>query len=78
MRTGLRIDAFVRQPQPLHRTSTHKVLFDNGRSVPRLHVSVPDRLGVDHYGWPMFALIQAEGFVDANSGFQPGSFGQLL
>ena len=43
-----------------------------------LHIAIPDRLGIDHHHRPMFALVQAAGFVDAHPAAQSGRLGQLL
>jgi len=78
MRTALRIDALLRQPQPLHRPSAHQVLIHYLLRVRRLHMPVPNSIGINHHHRPVFALIQAAGFVHANFAAQPRGLRKLL
>ena len=41
-------------------------------------MAIPDGIGINHYGWAVFALIQTSGFVDADFGAKSGGFGELL
>jgi hypothetical protein len=66
MRTALRIDALIRQPQPFHRSSVDQVLLHNLRGILGLHVPVPDGLRVNHYRRAVFALIETAGLVDSH------------
>ena len=66
MRAGLGVDARVGKTQALDGPAAHQMLLDNFRRVRWLHMAVPDGLRVDHHRGPMFALIKAEGFVDAH------------
>ena len=72
------VDALVGEAQPLDGPAAHQVLLDNRRRVLRLDRAVPHRFGIHHDGRPVFALIQAKGFVDANAVGKTGGFGQLL
>lgn len=76
--TTLRIDAGIGEPQPLHRPSRNQMLSYDFRRVFRLHMAVPDSLGVHHNGGSVLALIQAPGFVDAHLAAQAGGPGKLL
>ncbi len=78
MRTALRIQARIRNPQPLHRSSANQVLGHNLVRILRLHVSVPYRFGIHHNRRPMFALVQTARFVDAHTPAQPGVLRQLI
>jgi len=78
MRAALGIDAILGQPQPFHRPSAHQVFLHNLFGVRRLHISVPDGLGINHHRWPVFALIQAAGFINADLAAKSGSLRKLL
>ena len=78
MRACFRVDALLGHAQALNGPAANQMLLDDLRGVRRLHMAVPDGLGIDHNRWPMFALVQAKGFVDANGGAQSGGFSQLL
>ena len=69
----LRIDAPVRQAQPLHRTPVNQVLLHNLRGIFGLNMPVPDRFRIYHHGWAVLALIETAGFVDADCTAQPRS-----
>jgi hypothetical protein len=78
VRAGLGVDALLGQAQSLDGPAAHQVLIHDLRGVTGLHMAVPDGVGIDHNRWPMFALVQAKGFVDAYGGAESGGFGQLL
>ena len=78
VRTAFGIHALLGQPQPLHRPPPNQVLIHNLRRILNSYMPVPHRLRIHHHRWPMFALVQAKGFVDANGGAQSGGFSQLL
>ena len=78
MRAALGVQALLGHAQPFHRPSADQVLGDNLRCVFGPHIAVPDCLRVNHHHGPMFALVQAAGFVDAHPAAQPGGLGQLL
>ena len=78
MRAGLRIDAFVSQPEPINGTAIDQVLLHNLRCIFRRHMPVPNCFGIHDYGRSVLALIQAEGLVDAHGVSQAGSLRQLL
>jgi hypothetical protein len=44
----------------------NKVLLDNLRYILRPHESIPDLLGINHYGGAMLALVQAPGRIGAD------------
>jgi hypothetical protein len=78
MRAAFGIHARVGKAQPLHRPPAHQVLRHNLFRVLRLHVPVPNRIGIHHYRGPMLALVQAAGLVDAHLRAQPGLARKLL
>jgi hypothetical protein len=78
MRTTFCVQAFIGQSQPFHRPPTHQVLCHNLFRIFRLHMPVPDRVGIHHHRGPMLALVQAAGLVDAHLGAQPGLARKLL
>lgn len=65
------MNTFFRQFQPLHRAAFDQMGLHDLRHICRADVPVPDRIGIDDHIWPMFALVQATGFIDADTIFQP-------
>lgn len=78
VRTGLRIDALVREQQTLYRSAVDQVFLHNLRCIFRLHMPVPDRLGINHDGGSVLALVEAAGLVNPNGTSQTGGFRKLL
>lgn len=78
MRTALRVQAGVGDPQPLHGPAGNQVLAHDLFGVFGLHSAIPDRVGIDDDRRPVLALIQAPGFVDAHLASQTGFARQLL
>jgi hypothetical protein len=78
MRAGLGVDALVGKAQAFHRTTVDQVLLHNLRGIFGFHVPVPNRFGIYNDGWPVLALIEAAGLVDANGTSQARGLGQLL
>jgi hypothetical protein len=54
------------------------MLLHNFRGVWGLHMAVPDGLRVNHNDRAVFALVQAERFVDAHRCAETGGFRELL
>src|SRR6266702_8459918 len=77
MRAALGVDALLGQPQAFYRPAMDEMLFHDLGGILRPHMAIPDRFGIDHHRWPVLALVQAAGFVDAHLRPQPGSLGQL-
>ena len=77
MRAFLRINALLRQNQPLHRHSADNVRFNDLVDIFRLHASVPNRIGIDDYRLPVLALIKTSGFIRAHFALQP-ALGDLV
>ena len=71
VRARLRIDALIRQAQPLHRTPVNQVLLHNLRGIFGLNMPVPDPFRIYHHGWTVLALIETAGFVDTDRAAQP-------
>jgi len=78
MRARLGIDAAIGEPQPLDGTAGDQMLFNDLSCVFGAHATVPDRLRIDHNGGAVLALIETEGFVDADAVGNSRSFSQLL
>jgi len=78
VRAALGVDALGSQPQPLHGPPGDQVLVHNLFGILRLHMPVPDRLGVDHHRRTVLALVQASRLVDADRPRQSGGFGEHL
>jgi hypothetical protein len=66
MRTALGVDTSVSHTQPLHWPSANQMLFHDGCRIGRLNAPIPHRIRVDNHRWPVFALVQAAGFVDSH------------
>jgi hypothetical protein len=75
---GFCVDALFGQAQALDGMAAYQVLFHDGRGVRGLQVAVPDGIGVNDDRRPMFALVEAAGFVDADFDAEAGGFGELL
>jgi len=71
VRTALRIEAGIRNDEPLHRTAAGDVGLKDLVDVGCCHSAVPCGFGIYHYGRTMLALIETTGFVGADPAFQP-------
>jgi hypothetical protein len=78
MRATLRIQARIRQPQPLQRSSMHKMFVHNLVHVFHVNKPIPDSVRVHHHNRPMLALVQATQFVSADLSLQPGLLHGIL
>jgi hypothetical protein len=78
MRAGLGIDARIGQAQSLHRPAVYQVLLHNLRGIFRLHMPVPDSLGIHDHRGPVFALVKATRLVNTDGISQAGGLGELL
>jgi hypothetical protein len=78
MGAGFGVHACVWQAEAFHGTAVDQVLLDDLRGIFRLHVAVPNCLGIDDDRGAVFALVEAEGFVDPHSVAEAGRFGDLL
>jgi hypothetical protein len=76
--TGFGVQAFIREAQALDWAAGDQMLGHNLGRVFRLHVAIPDGIGINHYRGTVLALVEAAGLVDAHFAGQPGGFGQLL
>jgi hypothetical protein len=76
--TAFGVNALIGEAQPLDWAAAHQVLFDNRGRILGHDRPVPHRFRIHHHGGPVFALIQAQGFVDAYAFGKAGGFGQLL
>lgn len=72
------IDALIRQPEPLHGAPVDQVLLDDLRGIFRLHMPIPDRLGIHDNRGTVFALIKTARLVDANRIAQARRLRKLL
>lgn len=71
MRAILRVEAAFGDPESLDRTIAHDVGCNDFLHVAGANTTVPDRIGIYHDVRPVFALIEATGFVSPNRGPQP-------
>lgn len=78
MRAGFRIEAFLGKAEALNGPAGDQMLGDDLRCVLRLHVTIPDGLGIDDDRGAVLALIEAAGFVDAHLTGESGGFCVLL
>jgi hypothetical protein len=69
--THTRVDAAIGQAKVLDGTIADDVGLDDLGYVGKLYVSIPDALWIYHYGWAMFALVQAARLIGADGVFQP-------
>jgi hypothetical protein len=78
VRAGFGINALVGKAEAFHGTAIDQVLLHYLRRIFGLHVAVPHRLGIDDDRGAVFALVEAEGFVDTDGVAEIGGFGELL
>ncbi len=78
MRASLRVNATLRQSQPLHRTPADQVLLHNLRCIFRSYVAIPHCFGIYHHSGPVLALVQASGFVDPHPAIKSCFSAQLF
>ncbi len=78
MRAALRVHAPVVHAQALHRPPRHQVLGHDCLGIFRLNAAIPDGFRIDYNRRPVFALIQAAGFVDSHPPCKSRFLGQLL
>jgi len=70
MRATLRIQARIRQLQPLHRPPMHKMFVHNLVHIFHMNKPIPDGIWINHHNRPMLAVVQATQFVSANLSLQ--------
>ena len=75
---GFCVEAGVGDAQALYGAAGDEMLGNDGVSVFRFDVAVPDGIGVDDNVGAMLALVEAAGFVDADLAAQAGLLGELL
>lgn len=68
--TALSIETGVRNYEPLHNRVACDVLIDDFIHIRKRHSSVPNRLRINHHGWPVLALIKASSFVSTDFAFE--------
>ncbi len=78
MWAALGVQARVGDPQPLDRPPANQMLVDNFRCVFRSHMAIPHRIGIDHDGRTVLALIEAARLVDAHSCGESRGLRELL
>lgn len=78
MRTRFGIDAFLAQAKALDRTAGDEMLGNDGFRIFGLDVAIPHRIRVNHNRWPVLALVEAAGLVDAHLACESRFPGQLL
>jgi hypothetical protein len=78
MRACFGVYARVGKAEAFHGTAIDQVLLHDLRGIFGLHVAIPNCLGIDDHRGTVFALVKAEGLIDANSVAEAGCFRQLL
>ena len=78
MRATLRIQARIRQPQPLHRPPMHKMFVHNLVHIFHMNKPIPDGIWINHHNRPMLALVQATQFISADLALQSSLFHCIL
>jgi len=78
MRATLRIQASVRQPQPLHRPPMYKMFVHDLVHIFHVNKPIPNGIWIDHHNRPMLALVQATQFVSADLSLQSSLFHCIL
>jgi hypothetical protein len=78
VRTAFRIDASLGEPQTLNGAAADQVFFHDFGRVFGLDEAVPDGIWINHHRGPMFALIQAQRFVDSDAVGETRGLRQLL
>ena len=62
--------AFISQHQASNRETIQDVRFNDFGDVFRLYSAIPNRLGIDNYGWAVLTLVKAAGLIGTHSAFQ--------
>jgi hypothetical protein len=78
MLAGSGIDAAFGQQQPFDRTPRHQMGGNNLIHIGFRDMPIPDGFRIDDHRWPMFALVQAAGLVDADASLQAGHIHSVL
>ena len=58
-----RVQAFISQPQSLHRPPAHNMRLDNLIHVGQRHAAIPHRFRIDNEVWAMLALVETAGVI---------------
>jgi hypothetical protein len=72
------IDAALGQQQSFDRMPSHQMGGHNFIDIGFCDVPVPNSFRIYDHGWPVFALVQAAGLVDADALLQAGHINRLL
>jgi hypothetical protein len=78
MRACLGVHTGVGQAEAFHRAAIDQVLLHDLSGIIGLHVAIPNRLGIDDDRGTVFALVEAQGLIDADSVAETGRFRELL
>ena len=78
MFTGFGVNARIGQQQSFYRAPSQKVRGNNFSHVRFRDVPIPDGFRIDDNRWPVFTLVQAAGFVDADTSLETGRIHRLL
>jgi hypothetical protein len=78
MRTTLCIQASIRQPQPLDRTSMQQMFSHYLFDIFRRNSPIPNRIRIDHQNWPMLALVKTAKLIRPNLPLQPSFLHRIL
>lgn len=78
MFTGFGVNAGIGQQQSFYRAPSQKVRCNNFIHVRLRDMPIPDGFRIDDNRWPVFTLVQAASFVDADTTFKARSIHCLL
>jgi hypothetical protein len=74
----LSIQACIRQPEPLNRTSMHQMFADDLLDILHMNEPIPDRVRIDHNHRPMLALIKTPQLIRTNLPLQTSLFHRIF
>lgn len=72
------IQTLVGKDKPFDWSARNQVFSNDLGDILRLDVPVPDSLGIDDHGRPVFALIEAAGLVGSNPRTETGRLDLIL
>jgi hypothetical protein len=77
VRAGFGVEAGFGDTEAFDGAAGDEVLGDDFIGIFRLDAAIPDGIGVDDNGGAVFALVEAAGFVDADTTGKAGLAGEL-
>ncbi len=76
--TDFGVDTGVIDAQPFHRVAVYEMLFHDLLGILGPDSPVPDCIRINYHGRPVLALVETQGFVNANAIGQTSGLGKLL